>query len=78
MGLMDRHTLANQAFEFDAVQRDDFDGMTYLAVLQGTFNLFERISVSKKKRSLFRCELDVDRFSSHNEQPLSLAMRSTP
>ena len=43
--------VANQSFEFEAVHRDNLDVRTCLAGLQGVFNLFERISVSKEKRS---------------------------
>ena len=39
--------VADQSFEFEAVHRNGFDVITCLAGLQGTFNSFERISVSK-------------------------------
>jgi hypothetical protein len=39
------------------------------------FNLSERISVAKEKRSFFRGELNVDGLLFHQAQPPSLAMR---
>lgn len=69
--------VADQSFEFEAIHRDDFDVMTSLAVLQGMLNSFERISVSKEKRSLFGGELDVDRFYfSVGESLLGISLRA--
>ena len=67
--------VSNQVLEFEPVHRNNLDVMTRLAGFQGMFNLFERISVSKEKRSFFRCELNLDSLSFHKAHLPSLAIR---
>jgi hypothetical protein len=65
--------VANQVFEFELVDRNNLDLRTRLAGLQGLLNPLERISVSKKKCSFFRGELNLDRLSFHHARLPSLA-----
>jgi hypothetical protein len=65
--------VANQSFEFEVVHGDDFDVRTRLAGLQGKCDSFERISVSKKKRSFFRGELNPDCLALHQARLPALA-----
>ena len=57
--------VANQVFEFELVHRNNLDLRTRLAGLQGLLNLLEQISVSEKKRSFFRGQLNLDRLALH-------------
>jgi hypothetical protein len=60
--------VANQAFEFETVQRDEFDVMTRLSGLQGMLDLCEWISILHQQGAFFSCQLNLYRLSRHGVQ----------